>query len=227
MIAAGGLDGSDSWLPAQSPENQQSAQQWSTIKTGSNGHSPEAWWCSEHGVPESVCALCSTKLAADFKAKGDWCKEHDRPESQCFACHPELEAKFASQYEAKYGTQPPKPTETADEPDHHGWPTAPLIRTTVTDPKEGIKRAAVERLLSVSVRTSPVGFFQRDFHRLFVLFSPRLITTGTRSPALNFRSALSKSSRLPIRLSPNLMMMSPARIPARSAGPSFVTPVNA
>ncbi len=69
----------------------------------------ESWWCDEHGVPESVCALCSAKIASDFKAKGDWCKEHDRPESQCFKCHPDLEAKFAAQYEAKYGKKPPKP----------------------------------------------------------------------------------------------------------------------
>lgn len=69
------------------------------------------WWCKEHGVPEEICALCSSKLAGDFKKKGDWCKEHDRPESQCFKCHPNLEAKFAAQYEAKYGQKPPKPTE--------------------------------------------------------------------------------------------------------------------
>ncbi len=74
----------------------------------SAGHTHDAWWCSEHGVPEEVCGLCNAKLAADMKAKGDWCKEHDRPESQCFICHPELEAKFAAQYEAKYGTKPPK-----------------------------------------------------------------------------------------------------------------------
>ena len=67
------------------------------------------WWCNEHGVPEKVCALCSSKVAADFQKKGDWCKEHDRPDSQCFKCHPELEAKFAAQYEAKYGKQPPTP----------------------------------------------------------------------------------------------------------------------
>lgn len=70
------------------------------------GH--EGWWCNEHGVPEGICGQCSTKLAADFKTKGDWCKQHDRPESQCFICHPELEAKFAAQYEAKYGKKPPK-----------------------------------------------------------------------------------------------------------------------
>ncbi len=72
-------------------------------------HSHEGWWCDEHGVPEEVCGLCSSKLAAEFQKKGDWCKEHDRPDSQCFVCHPELEAKFAAQYEAKYGKQPPKP----------------------------------------------------------------------------------------------------------------------
>ena len=73
------------------------------------GHSHEGWWCDEHGVPEEVCGLCNSKLAAEFQKKGDWCKEHDRPDSQCFLCHPELEAKFAAQYEAKYGKQPPKP----------------------------------------------------------------------------------------------------------------------
>jgi cobalt-zinc-cadmium efflux system membrane fusion protein len=74
------------------------------------GHEHGAWWCDAHGVPEEVCALCDTKLAADFQKKGDWCAEHDRPDSQCFKCHPELEAKFAAQYEAMYGKQPPKPS---------------------------------------------------------------------------------------------------------------------
>ena len=60
-------------------------------------------------MPEEVCGLCDSKLAAEFQKKGDWCKEHDRPDSQCFKCHPELEAKFAAQYEAKFGKRPPKP----------------------------------------------------------------------------------------------------------------------
>lgn len=75
------------------------------------GHNLDGWWCSEHGVPEAECSLCSEKAAADFKAKGDWCKEHNRAESQCFICHPEYEAKFAARYEAKTGKKPPKPTE--------------------------------------------------------------------------------------------------------------------
>ena len=76
-----------------------------TASTTTDQHA--GWWCTEHGVPEEVCGQCSSKLAADFKKKGDWCKEHDRPESQCFKCHPELEAKFAAQYEAKFGKKPP------------------------------------------------------------------------------------------------------------------------
>jgi hypothetical protein len=72
-------------------------------------HEHGEWWCAEHGVPEEVCALCDTKLAAEFQEKGDWCEMHNRPDSQCFICHPELEAKFAAQYEAKYGKKPPKP----------------------------------------------------------------------------------------------------------------------
>ncbi len=83
-----------------------------------DGHSHDGWWCNEHGVPEEVCAQCSVKLAADFKAKGDWCKEHDCPDSQCFACHPEKETEFAAQYEAKYGKKPPK-SHDAEEHEHH------------------------------------------------------------------------------------------------------------
>jgi hypothetical protein len=69
------------------------------------------WWCNEHGVPEEECALCDTTLVSTFKAKNDWCDEHNRPESQCFTCNPDNFAKFASRYEAKFGEQPPQPTE--------------------------------------------------------------------------------------------------------------------
>jgi hypothetical protein len=69
-------------------------------------------WCVEHGVPESICALCDAKVAAEYKQKGDWCKEHDRPESQCFLCDPKRAEKFAAEYEAKYGQKPPKPEGT-------------------------------------------------------------------------------------------------------------------
>jgi hypothetical protein len=87
-----------------------------TTEAGEEGHSHEGWWCNEHGVPEEICAQCSTKVAADLKAKGDWCEKHDRPESQCFICHPEKEAEFAALYEAKYGKKPPKPELGVEEP---------------------------------------------------------------------------------------------------------------
>ena len=74
-------------------------------------HDHSGWWCNEHGVPEDECALCKRSLVADFKAKGDWCKEHSRPDSQCFECHPENYERFAARYEAKFGEQPPRPTE--------------------------------------------------------------------------------------------------------------------
>lgn len=80
-----------------------------TDKPAETAAKHDGWWCVEHGIPEGICAQCSPKVAAEFKAKKDWCKEHDRPESQCFICHPELEATFAAQYEAKYGKKPPKP----------------------------------------------------------------------------------------------------------------------
>lgn len=79
------------------------------------------WWCDEHGVPEEICAQCSSKLAAEFKKKGDWCKEHDRPDSQCFICHPELKERFAAQYRAKYGKEPPPIEENENDRQHeHG-----------------------------------------------------------------------------------------------------------
>ena len=65
-------------------------------------------WCSEHGVPEDICAQCNAKVAAEYQRKRDWCKEHNRPQSQCFLCNPKLEAKFAAEYEARYGKKPPK-----------------------------------------------------------------------------------------------------------------------
>ena len=83
------------------------------------GHRHEGWWCDEHGVPEGICAQCSSKVAADFKAKGDWCQEHDVPESQCFVCHPEEEQTFAAHYEAKYGKQPPKRAGAKESGDSH------------------------------------------------------------------------------------------------------------
>ncbi len=69
-------------------------------------------WCVEHGVPEDACALCNPKVAAEFKRKGDWCKEHARPESQCFLCDPKRAEKFVAEYEAKFGSKPPKPDGT-------------------------------------------------------------------------------------------------------------------
>lgn len=74
-------------------------------------HTHGAWWCVEHGVPEEECALCDTDLVAEYKAKGNWCEEHSRPQAHCFKCDPDLFEKFAARYEAKYGKQPPKPTQ--------------------------------------------------------------------------------------------------------------------
>ncbi len=96
------------WLAGCSQSTAPSAAPVEADSADAQDHS--GWWCNEHGVPEDVCALCDPRLVTDFKAKGDWCQEHERPDSQCFACHPEREAEFAAQYEAKYGKQPPAPT---------------------------------------------------------------------------------------------------------------------
>jgi hypothetical protein len=80
-----------------------------TAGAGKGDHS--GWWCDEHGIPEEECSMCSAKAARQFKTKGDWCNEHDRAKSQCFLCDPSLREKYAARYRAKYGTEPPEPTE--------------------------------------------------------------------------------------------------------------------
>ena len=75
------------------------------------GHNLGGFWCSEHGVPEKECSICSSVVAAKFKEKGDWCEEHDRAESQCFKCDPSRAEKFVKLYVAKTGEQPPQRAE--------------------------------------------------------------------------------------------------------------------
>ncbi|MDR1960508.1 MAG: hypothetical protein LBQ54_15970 [Planctomycetaceae bacterium] len=66
-------------------------------------------WCVEHGVPEKICSLCDSKVAAESQKNGDWCQEHNRAKSQCFICSPELAEKFVIQYEVQHGKKPPLP----------------------------------------------------------------------------------------------------------------------
>jgi hypothetical protein len=82
-------------------------------ETGDHDHggAHDGWWCVEHGVPEEECTRCDSSLIAAFKEKGDWCEEHDLPESQCFKCSPKRAEKFVARYVAKYGEEPPAPTE--------------------------------------------------------------------------------------------------------------------
>ncbi len=84
-------------------------------KDGDSKHS--GWWCDEHGVPEGECSMCSAKVAKAFQDKGDWCKEHERAKSQCFICDPKLKEKYVAQYRAKYGKEPPEPTENMPKKD--------------------------------------------------------------------------------------------------------------
>lgn len=84
-------------------------------KEGDSKHS--GWWCDEHGVPEAECSMCSAKVAKAFKDKGDWCSEHERAKSQCFICDPSLRERYAANYRAKYGKEPPEPTENMPKKD--------------------------------------------------------------------------------------------------------------
>ena len=82
------------------------------VEKEEDGH---GWWCDEHGVKEADCSMCSAKVAKACRDKGDWCKDHNRAKSQCFICDPSLQAKFAGDYRAKFGKEPPDPTENKAE----------------------------------------------------------------------------------------------------------------
>ena len=83
-------------------------------KDEKRGHDHSGWWCDEHGVPEAECSMCSAKVAAEFKKKGDWCEEHDRAKSQCFLCNPKFKEEYAKKYRAVEGKDPP-PTEDEEK----------------------------------------------------------------------------------------------------------------
>ncbi|HEY1065508.1 MAG TPA: hypothetical protein VGE52_05345, partial [Pirellulales bacterium] len=38
-------------------------------QTNVGEHHHSGWWCAEHGVPEEICARCSSTVAADFQKK--------------------------------------------------------------------------------------------------------------------------------------------------------------
>lgn len=59
--------------------------------------------------------MCSPKVAKAFQDKKDWCDKHLRAKSQCFICDPSLREKFAAQYRAKFGKEPPEPTDNMPE----------------------------------------------------------------------------------------------------------------
>ncbi len=74
-------------------------------------HEHGEWWCDEHGVPEHECSICDKNVARECKKNGDWCDKHQRAKSQCFKCDPSLKEKYAARYRAKYGKEPPEPTD--------------------------------------------------------------------------------------------------------------------
>jgi len=76
---------------------------------GEDEHALHGWWCTEHGVPEKECSLCSAAVAKEFKDKGDWCNLHDRAKSQCFICDPAKYERFVAMFKAKHGEDPPRP----------------------------------------------------------------------------------------------------------------------
>ena len=82
-------------------------------------HDHSGWWCTLHGTPEKECSMCSTKVAAEFKKKGDWCDKHDRAMSQCFICKPERKDYYAAKYRTKYGKEPPPIEELDEKKDAH------------------------------------------------------------------------------------------------------------
>lgn len=77
-----------------------------------DGH---GWWCDDHGVVEEECSVCQSKVFKKLKPDEICPKHTDRAKAQCFICNPDLRAKSAAVYKAKYGKEPPEPTENMPE----------------------------------------------------------------------------------------------------------------
>ncbi len=78
----------------------------------SGGH---GWWCDDHGVVEDECSVCQDKVYKKLKPDEICPKHTDRAKSQCFICNPELRVKNAAIYKAKYGKEPPEPSDNLPE----------------------------------------------------------------------------------------------------------------
>lgn len=57
----------------------------------------------EHRVQKDICTKCNPKLVPVFQAKKDWCSEHGLPESVCPICHPERGGRPRSSTAGKAG----------------------------------------------------------------------------------------------------------------------------
>ena len=77
-----------------------------------DGH---GWWCDDHGVVEEECSVCQSKVFKKLKPDEICAKHPDRAKDQCFICSPELREKNAAKYRAKYGKEPPEPSDNMAE----------------------------------------------------------------------------------------------------------------
>jgi cobalt-zinc-cadmium efflux system membrane fusion protein len=82
--------------PATSVQDQHGDSKSAGTPPGDDESQIAGKWCSEHGVPESVCTRCNSGLIAGFKTANDWCGEHGLPESQCTICNPQVREKWAA-----------------------------------------------------------------------------------------------------------------------------------
>ncbi len=113
-------------------------------------------WCSEHGVPESLCTRCNSSLIPKFKETGDWCGGHDLPESQCLICNPEFAAKWRALAPESRESPLSKPADAVrPEPNRR-------VLTTANDPYCQVDRLQI-RLKDATIaetagiRTEPVA----------------------------------------------------------------------
>lgn len=169
-------------------------------------------WCSEHGVPESVCTRCNSRLIAEFKAANDWCDEHGLPESQCTICNPEVRETWAAMRPASSAVVTPELKELLLErsPRLLTGASDPLcqvemLRVSFLDPsivrKAGIKVERVS-LKSMSATIDVPAEVQFDATRL-TRVTP-LVAGVTREVAVSLGSNVKAGDRLAIIDSPTL-----------------------
>lgn len=127
-----------------------------SVKAVEKPHDAHRDWCTEHAVPESMCAECNSGLEEGLKKSGDWCEEHGHAESVCPVCNPQAPpAEAHGDWCVEHGLPESKCTKcspnlvvefkkSGDWCEAHGFPDSVCPSCNPQPPPVGAEKAALE-----------------------------------------------------------------------------------